>query len=1094
MPYTLKLESSSSEDEEEEDIKNEDNQIPTEEKVDSQSDDGLVPTQKDELNASFDEQPTTETRRKKRPRKKRQQKVQPPRLEETIPVKAIDSKFVYVERSKEVNATRRKLPIITEEYQIVEEIKNNPVVIICGETGSGKTTQIPQFLYEHGFAVVKQIVVTQPRRVAAISMSKRVAHEMSLSTDVVSYQIRYEGNTTENTKIKFVTDGVLMKEMQKDFLLSKYSVVIIDEAHERSIYSDILIGLISRIIKLREKRGDSLRLIIMSATLRVSDFTENRKLFRDAPPVVKIESRQFPVSVHFSKHTPQNYIKEAFKKICKIHKDYPEGGILVFLTGRKEVNLLISQLHRAFPHTAVQGPTHTSKPATLLKASETKPKIGKNSQGEDSDDDAQEEFFKRQKSKTQNVLRKKKNVIKAENPSAFKEKTLKDLIPNIDLDSVSKSDTLGDAQLLDSDSEGSIQENDFEGSDADKLLFNDPLYCLPLYSMLPEREQAKVFEPAPHGTRLCVVATNVAETSLTIPGIKYVIDAGKVKNKFYDKYTGISAHLIEWCAKSSADQRAGRSGRTAPGHCFRLYSSAVYNNDFKEFPEAEILKKPLDDLILQLKSMHIEVVRNFPFPTAPDLTNIEATEKRLVLLGALENRLNVSKSNNKKFKTENPNVYTSVISSLGKLITNFPVSPRYGKILAIALQQGLIDHIITIVACLTVQEVFLHHSPDSNDRNPGDEEGDVKEKSADEKELESALDKKWKEINCTRKKWMGTGNSMYLGDVMLMLKAVHVCETKQNSAFFCETMGIRHKSIIEIRKLRLQLVREVVNSFPSYQVTTDLSQVQMPANEQLKKLRQLMLLGFCDRVARIMPPSEATSSSEERKSLRGAYQSIELEQPVFINDKSPLKEHRPEWVVYQEIYENKKLYMRTVVAIEEEWIPIYAQNLCKFSKPMEKPEPRYDPVGDRIKCHVVPTFGPFSWILNKAEIEFPECNEKFKLFARSLLEGKVYKSLAKYAKDYISSPIILTKEWGRLHEITGQMLGPLVSKKITSKAALQKEFQQRPSCEYRCSDFLSIQFPQTNIQTFVSVLLKEFQAWLPKSIHYEVSQNWPPTN
>ena len=208
-------------------------------------------------------------------------------------------------------------------------------IIIVGETGSGKTTQIPQFLYEAGYASHAKIGITEPRRVAATSMARRVGEELNLGGDIVSYQIRYEGNVTDKTKIKFMTDGVLLREIEKDFLLTNYSVIIIDEAHERSVFTDILIGVLSRIVPLRlKKTPDSpLKLIIMSATLRVEDFTTNSKLFKIPPPVVSVESRQFPVTVHFNKKTNVDYMADAFKKVCKIHNTLPDGGILVFVTG-----------------------------------------------------------------------------------------------------------------------------------------------------------------------------------------------------------------------------------------------------------------------------------------------------------------------------------------------------------------------------------------------------------------------------------------------------------------------------------------------------------------------------------------------------------------------------------------------------------------------------------------------------------------------------------------------------------------------------------------------------------------------------------------
>lgn len=199
--------------------------------------------------------------------------------------------------------------------------------------------------------------ITEPRRVAAISMSKRVNDEMNFSEDdgIISYQIRYEGNYSPNTKLKFMTDGVLLKEVQTDFMLNKYSAIIIDEAHERSVYTDILIGLLSRIVPLRKKRGNPLKLIIMSATLRVEDFTENRRLFKEKPPPIKVDARQFQVSVHFNKHTLDDYLAEAFRKVCKIHERLPEGGILVFVTGQQEVNVLCSKLRKMYPNNNLNG-------------------------------------------------------------------------------------------------------------------------------------------------------------------------------------------------------------------------------------------------------------------------------------------------------------------------------------------------------------------------------------------------------------------------------------------------------------------------------------------------------------------------------------------------------------------------------------------------------------------------------------------------------------------------------------------------------------------------------------------------------------------
>ncbi|KAM7311246.1 putative ATP-dependent RNA helicase DHX37 [Ixodes scapularis] len=419
--------------------------------------------------------------------------------------------FVPVHRTEEIQNARHQLPILAEEQSIMEAINENDIVVICGQTGSGKTTQVPQFLYEAGYASQKGIIgITEPRRVAAVSMSKRVGQEMSLPCSVVSYQIRFEGNTTEDTKVKFMTDGVLLKEIQNNFLLTKYSVVIIDEAHERSIYSDILIGLLSRIVPLRRKRGNPLKLIIMSATLRVEDFTQNSHLFKVPPPVLKVDSRQHPVTIHFNKRTPDDYLQEAYRK-----------------------NLVVMSIDARY------------------------------------------------------------SVVPLD------EGQLEDIVK-------------------DEEREDGVLSSDNEDEEPPPTRSFQPLMVLPLFSLLPSHKQAKVFQNPPPGMRLCVVATNVGETSLTIPNVKYVVDTGKVKMRVYDKVTGISAFMISWVSKASADQRAGRAGRTCPGHCYRLYSSAIFNDEFQKFTAPEITRRPVDDLVLQMKAMNIDKVVNFPYPSPPD--------------------------------------------------------------------------------------------------------------------------------------------------------------------------------------------------------------------------------------------------------------------------------------------------------------------------------------------------------------------------------------------------------------------------------------------------------------------------------------------
>lgn len=209
------------------------------------------------------------------------------------------------------------------------------------------------------------IAVTQPRRVAAVSLATRVKSELNLPahSSIVAHQIRYSSTTSSETAIKFMTDGVILRELASDFLLSAYSVVVVDEAHERGVNTDVLIGVLSRVAKLREKRWREdpkgrvkpLRIVIMSATLRVDDFTANPALFTTPPPVIHISARQHPVTLHFSRRTVSDYVTEAYKKVCKIHSRLPPGGILVFMTGQSEIMGLCKKLEKKYSQKAVSG-------------------------------------------------------------------------------------------------------------------------------------------------------------------------------------------------------------------------------------------------------------------------------------------------------------------------------------------------------------------------------------------------------------------------------------------------------------------------------------------------------------------------------------------------------------------------------------------------------------------------------------------------------------------------------------------------------------------------------------------------------------------
>ncbi|XP_043924460.1 probable ATP-dependent RNA helicase DHX37 [Protopterus annectens] len=912
--------------------------------------------------------------------------------------------FIPVHRSPEVQEDRLKLPILAEEQVVMEAIKENPVVIICGETGSGKTTQVPQFLYEAGYASTENGIlgITEPRRVAAVSMSHRVAKEMNLSERVISYQIRYEGNITNETKIKFMTDGVLLKEIQTNFLLTRYNVIIIDEAHERSVYTDILIGLLSRIVPLRQKKGRPLKLIIMSATLRVEDFTQSKKLFPITPPVIKIDSRQFPVTVHFNKRTPlDDYLGEAYKKVCKIHRLLPPGGILVFVTGQAEVYSLIRRLRRAFPLRA------KSKTAE--------------------DDDTAEDMRKFKKTK------QKKTVA----------------LPKIDLDNysalpVDEGDEDRAAGIGDEDEElGSDldlelgEEEDEEGEKADPSI---PLYVLPLYSLLPSQKQAKVFQPAPDGTRLCVVATNVAETSLTIPNIKYVVDCGKVKKRFYDKVTGVSSFKICWISQASANQRAGRAGRTEPGHCYRLYSSAVYG-DFEKYSPAEISRRPVDDLVLQMKSLNIEKVVNFPFPTPPPTEALIAAEELLISLGALE-----KPPKQGRLKELKRAQLSSPVTPLGRVMAAFPVAPRYAKMLALGKQHDCLPYIITIVSAMTVREIF--------------QEFDRPITSEEEKEK---LKGKKMRVAHMQRIWAGQDPSLKLGDLMVMLGAVGACEYAGCTPKFCESNGLRYKAMVEIRRLRGQLTNAVNAVCSDDNIFVD-PKMKPPTDAQVTFLRQIVMAGLGDHIGRRIQSEEILNEK-----WKNAYKTPLLEDPVFIHPNSVLFKKLPDFVVYQEIVETSKMYMKGVSAVEPEWIPVLLPQYCHFGNPLETPPPRYCPESGKVKCHRESTFYRVGWQLPAVEMDYPEGLERYKYFARFLLEGKVIKKLKSYCSCLLSNPSTMLKAWAKLQPRTEALLGALVSEKVDNKDALLAAWRKNDK-----------------------YLLSIYCQWLPEAMHSDVHKHWPP--
>uniref|UniRef100_A0A0K0DVI4 RNA helicase n=1 Tax=Strongyloides stercoralis TaxID=6248 RepID=A0A0K0DVI4_STRER len=907
-----------------------------------------------------------------------------PKIDEKEDLSPIVGKKIIVNRLDSIQEQRSSLPIFAEEQEIVESINNNKVTIICGETGSGKTTQVPQFLYEAGYTSKGHLIgITEPRRVAAMSMAARVGAELN-DSDLSSYQIRFEGNKNIKTRILFMTDGVLMRELQQDIMLSKFSVIIIDEAHERSMYSDVLIGILSRIVPLRSKKGFPLKLIIMSATLQLEDFMQKHLFPTIVPKVIKVETRQFPVTIHFEKTTPSDFCDAAFKKVCQIHEKLPPGAILVFVSGQLDVERIIKKLKERYP----------------LK----------------------------------NKRRK------------FQHKNLKNTTDegNLDIDEFGVNDAACFDGNLDNDEEITLVENTVIHPPPSN---SQPLYCLPLYSLLSTERQKRIFNPIPEKSRLCIVATNVAETSITIPNIKYVIDSGKEKRKEYDVVTGVNRFVISWCSQASANQRSGRAGRVQAGHAYRLYSSAVFQG-FDKFSIPEILNKPTDQLILHLKSMNIVKVIHFPFVTKPEADQLEVSEQKLVKMGALSVELNGQLKEAK-------------ITKLGRTLAALPLSPEYGKVLVMANQKNLFNYAITLAAILSVREPLIS----------------LRSIKGKDNEDTMAL---IKEELVKRYKLCSSGQSKLLGDITLLLKLMGAALYGKWNQKECEKMGLRYKAFLEARKMRKQLITLVNTNAEGMidggEINID-DDLEPPTEIQCKQLRQILVSCLPERIARKVEGSDNLNQNDIPK---GAYYCQKLEDYVFIDPSSIVYKIQPEYVLYQEIIQtNEKRLMTGCCVVDAEWISILASEYCTFY-PFEnknslsnkdeveiyKYNEKLGTVVEEVKCF----FSPHQWYLGICERPLSVNITLYKLFAYHILEGNVLKPLKKYKEYLLAQPSSLLKNWAKLQERTEAFINKLVEREIHQKSKIISLWKNGEK-EY---------------------LLEEYLMWLPESIHDKVTLEWPP--
>mmetsp|Transcript_7980 Transcript_7980/g.15068 ORF Transcript_7980/g.15068 Transcript_7980/m.15068 type:complete len:784 (+) Transcript_7980:68-2419(+) len=538
------------------------------------------------------------------------------------------------------------LPVLAFREQIVDLLVDNRMIVVVGETGSGKTTQIPQYLFDsERFREVflaerpLRIAITQPRRVAAVAMARRVSQERGTTLgDLVGYTIRFEDRTGPKTCLRYMTDGVLLRECLGDPDLPGYDVVVLDEAHERSLHTDVLFALMKKAVA---NRAGQLRLLVTSATLDIAAFS---KYFNDCP-VLEVPGRKFKVDLHYHPVSKTERVQAAVNVALNLHVREGDGHILIFLTGMEECEQAV-----ALANTKLQ----------------------------------------------------------------------------------------------------SLVESGKEVSDC---------LIVPLYGMMQSEDQRNVFDEVPEGCRKLVFSTNIAETSLTVAGVGFVVDSGYCKQKVFNPKTGMEALLVTEVSQVQATQRSGRAGRTQNGKCFRLYSEEAYQRSFPKVTVPEILRSNLCSVTLQMKAMGIDNVVNFDFMEAPDQVRLVKSLRILFLLGALD--------------------ADGKLTPIGKTMAEFPLEPQYARALLAAQDLGCMDDAVTLVSILSAEGIWYR---------PPRKSGSEEVYTAD----------------MAQRRFFDP-----LGDHLTMLNVFRQWEENGCSAEWCKRNYLHHRALRQARDIRSQLMEQL---------------------------------------------------------------------------------------------------------------------------------------------------------------------------------------------------------------------------------------------------------------------------------------------
>jgi ATP-dependent helicase HrpA len=666
------------------------------------------------------------------------------------------------------------LPIVQKKDEILSAILNNQVVIVSGETGSGKSTQIPKICLEAGRGIKGKIACTQPRRIAAITIAHRIAEELGQSVgQTVGYKIRFDEKLTRQSTVKIMTDGILLAETQHDPYLKQYDTIIVDEAHERSVNIDFILGIIQTLLKRRK----DLKVIITSATLDTEKFS---RAFHNAP-IIEVSGRMYQVALRYRPLDKDledkgdlTYIDAAIGAVDDLLMEAPRGDVLVFMP-------------------------------------------------------------------TEQDIRECCEILKGRNYE--------------------------DVQIL------------------------------PLFARLSWTDQKKVFQAV--SSRKVIVATNIAETSLTIPGVRFVVDAGLARVLRYNPRTGTTSLPILPIAKSSADQRKGRCGRVQDGMCVRLYSEADYHTR-SEFNTPEILRSNLAGVILKMLSLNLPDIHSFPFIDKPSGKAIKDGFDLLYELGAISKGRRSSKENTPYQLTDK-----------GRLMALMPIDPRVARMIIEGNSEKCLHEVIVIASALSIQ--------DPRER-PAE-----KEKQADE--IHRLLKNPQSDFLTLLNIWLHYGNTW------------ENFPTQNKMRMFCREHFLSYRRMREWQDIYQQIVT-ILQQNEAYKNQLSacldgcnqekLTLPEMPIdNPRYMAIHKSILSGYLSHIAQKKEKKTFTA-------IKG--------KDVFIFPGSSLFRKSGKWIVAAEYVETSKLYARTVAHIDPDWLEKLGGQLCKRSY--------FDPHWDKDKGEV----------------------------------------------------------------------------------------------------------------------------------------------